>query len=119
MRSIEGEAVLAGKPVNGDLALEIKFRIGSTNRVEFLQTVDALMITSSEEPGLRAVGCFEQLGVENTFLWREYWLSEADLAGRLRATSLRTLLGAIDVLGELEAFEILQTSRRSPGRDGT
>lgn len=101
-----------------DVALEIKFKIWPTNRVEFLQTVDSLMTASSAEPGLRALDCFEQVGVENTFLWRERWLSEADLESRLETTTLETLMGAIGVLGELEALEILGPRQGLSGKKG-
>ena len=101
---------------NRDLALEIKFRIRPTNRVEFLQTADSLMTASSAEPDLRALDCFEQVGAENTFLWRERWPSEKDLEARLETTTLKTLMGAIGVLGELEALEVLRHRRARSGK---
>ena len=96
--------------------LEIRFKISPSNRVEFLQTAGSLMEPSREPPGLSCMTCFEQLGVVNSFLWRESWESVTDLEGRLDTTTIKTLLGAIGVLGELEAVEILTPSNRPAAR---
>jgi quinol monooxygenase YgiN len=90
------------------VALEILFRILPTHRLEFLQAVDSLIASAATTPGLGALSCFEDLGVQNTFLWRECWGSLGELQHRLESTGIKTLLGAIGVLGELEDLQILE-----------
>lgn len=98
------------KTTKEGVALEILFRILPTHRVEFLQAVDSLIASAATTPGLDALSCFEDLGVENTFLWRECWGSLGQLEHRLESAGIKTLLGAIGVLGELEGLQILEPS---------
>lgn len=93
--------------------LEINFSISPMNRVEFLQTVDSLMSSAHEATGIAARGCFEQVDKENTFLWRESWRSRGEAEERVQSGTIKTLLGAIGVLGELEGIEILSTHQQS------
>lgn len=95
---------------NEGVVLEILFRISPMNRVEFLQTVESLLSATAPTPGLDALSCFEQVGVENAFLWRECWGSLGELESRLQSSGIKTLLGAIGVLGELDQFEVLASS---------
>lgn len=95
------------------VALEIAFRILPMNRVEFLQTVDSLILSTGKTPGLSALNCFEEVGEENTFLWRECWNSQAELELRLQTGDIKTLMGAIGVLGDLERIEVLASSGRA------
>ena len=92
---------------HGAMTLEITFRIEPSHRVEFLQTADSLMSSTSDASGLHALSCFEKLGEENSFLWRESWSSSAELEDRLETAAIKTLMGAIEVLGDLESLEIL------------
>lgn len=112
------ETAVSDRTETRDVALEIKFRIWPMNRVEFLQTVESLVSATFSDPKVGAVGCFEQLGSENSFLWRECWPSEAEFEGRLEAPTIRTLMGAIGVLGELDACEILRPGWRATGAKG-
>ncbi|MGB5660676.1 MAG: hypothetical protein WBO54_14440 [Thermoanaerobaculia bacterium] len=94
------------------VALEIAFRILPMNRVEFLQTVDSLILSTGKTPGLSALNCFEEVGEENTFLWRECWNSQAELELRLQTGDIKTLMGAIGVLGELDRLQIFNAGRQ-------
>lgn len=95
------------------VALEIVFKILPVNRVEFLQAVESLISATAKMPGLSTLSCFEEVGQENSFLWRESWNSQAELDDRLQTGAIKTLMGAIGVLGELERMEILGVSGRS------
>ena len=99
----------------GSVALEITFTISPKNRVEFLQTVESLLSSSASE-GARVTTCYEQIAEENRFLWRECWTSQEEVEVRLRTGALKTLLGAIGVLGEFEQMEILGVRGRTKRR---
>ena len=89
------------------VGFEITFWIAPANRVEFLQTAISLLSV----PGDRALcsrSCFERVGAENMFLWRESWGSRTAVDERLESVPLRTLLGAIEVLGRMEEMKILE-----------
>jgi len=100
------------EPNTEPVALEIAFRILPMNRVEFLQTVDSLILSTGTTPGLSALNCLEEVGEENTFLWRECWNSQAELELRLQTDDIKTLMGAIGVLGELDRLQIFTAGRQ-------
>lgn len=109
-------AVMNIETTNEGVALEILFRILPTHRVEFLQAVDSLISSAATMPGLENLSCFEDLESENSFLWRECWSSLGDLEDRLQSTGIKTLMGAIGVLGELEHFEVFAPgAAKKPG----
>ncbi len=95
---------------SGRVGFEITFWIAPANRVEFLQTADSLLSSPCGIPGLASRSCFEQVGQENVFLWRESWGSRSVLDERLESTPVRTLLGAIGVLGRMKELKILEFS---------
>jgi hypothetical protein len=89
------------------VGFEITFWIAPANRVEFLQTAISLLSV----PGDRALcsrSCFERVGAENMFLWRESWGTRAAVDERLESVPLRALLGAIEVLGRMEEMKMLE-----------
>jgi quinol monooxygenase YgiN len=98
---------------NGEFALEIVCRICAKHRIEFLQTVESLVLGTRTLQGLKALSCFEDVGEGHRFLWRECWVSEQKLEERLQSERIRALMGAIRVLGEVERIEVLAVSGRS------
>lgn len=94
----------SGSPVG----FEITFWIAPGNRVEFLQTAMSLLSDSRETTGPCSRSCFERVGTENMFLWRESWSSQAAMDVRLRSVPVEALLGAIEVLGRMEEMKILE-----------
>jgi hypothetical protein len=97
-------------PQGDRVGFELTFWIEPRNRDEFLQAAESL---PSREPGGRTA-CFERLGAKSRFLWRECWDSRDQLAQRLRSPAIRTLLGAITVLGRVESLEEVELR---PGAD--
>ena len=95
------------------LALEITFRISTVHRVEFLQTLEGLLSDDDVGMGIAEVCCFEQVGEGKFFLWRECWDSQDELEDRLQSGAIKTLMGAIGVLGDLERIEVLASSGRA------
>ena len=89
------------------VGFEITFWIAPANRVEFLQTAISLLSVPGDRE-LCSRSCFERVGAENMFLWRESWVSRTAVDNRLESVPVKTLLGAIEVLGRMEEFEVLE-----------
>ena len=51
---------------------------------------------------------FEDVGELNSFLWVEYWRSENAMEEYLQSNRFKTLMGAIETLGELILFNKVQ-----------
>lgn len=102
-----GRAEQAPDALEGRVGFEISFWIAPANRVEFLQTALSLLSLSSGGQLCRR-SCFERVGAENTFLWRESWGSRKAVEERLLSPPVETLLGAIEVLGRMEELKILE-----------
>lgn len=87
---------------------EIQFRIAPGKRREFLQTVGSLQHRSDETGAIRQT-VYQELEANERYLWWDRSGSVAELKGRLQSTELRTLLGAIRVLGSIEDMQILDS----------
>jgi len=94
------------------VGFEITFWIAPANRVEFLQTADSLLSFPGDTADLADRSCFEKLGVNNAFLWKESWGSRSELDARLESMPVKTLLGAIGVLGGMDELKIFEFSER-------
>lgn len=103
---------------NGRVGFEITFWIVPANRVEFLQTADYLLSSPCSLSGLASRSCFEQVSEGNVFLWRESWGSRTELDERLQSAPVRTLLGAIGVLGKMRELKIVEFSDRAEASRG-
>jgi len=88
------------------VGLEILVSIQSGQRQEFLQTID--MFRSQQLKDRARIGCtiFETVGTPNEFLWLEKWTDQRLLDGYLKTSRFKALLGAIQVLGELNSLHI-------------
>jgi quinol monooxygenase YgiN len=90
------------------IGLELTVRCEASQRVEFLPTLENLSKESSSgEPGSEC-RVFEELGGSNRFLWLQWWRSERELEAYLKSEKFHTLMGAIKVLGGLDAARIVE-----------
>lgn len=103
-----GSADQAPKDSGSRVGFEITFWIAPANRVEFLQTVDSLLSLPGDTSDRSKLSCFEKLGGANAFLWRECWDSRSELDKRLESMPVKTLLGAIGVLGRMEELKLVE-----------
>jgi quinol monooxygenase YgiN len=81
--------------------LELRIRIKPDKRTEFLQMREML------RGKVRREGCvdqkiYEEVDGSNRFLWSERWREKAPLEEYMKSEDFRMLLGAVEVLGELE-----------------
>jgi quinol monooxygenase YgiN len=89
--NLEREAFVVG--------LEIQVQLTKEKRREFLQAFEFLACKSSDCIGQYL---YEDLNKDNRFLWIERWTNLMALEGHMRSDQYKSLLGAIEVLGELE-----------------
>jgi quinol monooxygenase YgiN len=91
------------------VGLEILLSIQPQQRHEFLQTVD-MFRCQNDKPKARIVcNLFETVGTPNQFLWVEKWTDQGALDEYTKTDRFRALLGAIQVLGELNNLHIAET----------
>ena len=89
------------------VGLEILLRIEADKRHEFIQMRNLLA-----RPDQRASQClahylFEKVDEPNTYLWVEHWAETGPLEAWLETDRFRTLMGAIETLGELEGLHLI------------
>lgn len=94
--------------------LEIRIDITPEKRREFLLTAEDLLDRETlSDDACTDCRFFEQLGVPNQFLWQEDWEDRESLEARMNSNEFRTLLGALQVLGNTHDVRITNVERRS------
>ena len=90
------------------VGLEILVSIQSGQRQEFLQTIE--MFRSQQMKDDARIGCtiFETVGAPNQFLWVEKWVTQNLLQDYMKTGRFKALLGAMQVLGELNSIELVE-----------
>ena len=90
------------------IGLEILMHIPSRHRHEFLQAFG--IFPYNQETGHECSGgcidrsIFECMGTPNRFLWLEKWTDLESLDEYMKSDRFKALLGAIQVLGKLDAI---------------
>ena len=94
------------------VGLEILVSIQSGQRQEFLQTID--MFRSQQVKDRARIGCsiFETVDTPNQFLWVEKWTDQTLLDDYMKTGRFKALLGAIQVLGELNSIQLVELKYR-------
>ena len=94
--------------INLMIDLNIHVEINPIHRQEFLQTVD--MFRSQQAKDKARIGCsiYETVGTPNQFLWVEKWTDQSLLEDYMKSGRFKALLGAIQVLGELNSLHIAE-----------
>jgi len=87
------------------VGLKILVQLTKEKRKEFLQAFDFLKRQSSDCLGQYL---YEDLNKDNRFLWMEQWTSSNALEAHLKSDHFRSVLGAIEVLGELENLQLVE-----------
>ena len=90
------------------VGLEAQVRVLAENRHEFLQTCELLSQQGSSNTACVSQTLFEKVGEPNQFLWVEHWVDLKSLEAHLQSEKYRMLLGAIEVLGELERMQVVE-----------
>jgi quinol monooxygenase YgiN len=90
------------------LGLQIRVRMPQEKRREFLQAIDFFSSQLSGSEACIQKKLFEDVGEQTRFLWVEHWTDSKSLEKYLRSDQFNSLLGAIDVLGELEDLHMIK-----------
>jgi quinol monooxygenase YgiN len=90
------------------IGLEIFMHIPPKHRHELLQAFEIFSIKQENGPECTG-GCinrsiFESMGTANRFLWMEKWTDQESLEVYMKTVRFKALLGAIQVLGKLDAI---------------
>lgn len=90
------------------IGLELSVRSDAGHRTELLQTLQNLCSEQLSDAAGAECRVFEDLCKPNRFLWLQWWRSSRKLQEHLGSEAFRTLLGAVKVLGELDAARIVE-----------
>lgn len=83
------------------VGLEILVKIHPEKRVEFIQAFDLMIKRNQLNDSRIELLLFEQLQEQNTFLWLEHWKNIESLTDYYQENKFKSLLGAIEILGQL------------------
>jgi quinol monooxygenase YgiN len=88
------------------VGLEIQIQLLKGKRREFIQAFEFLTRKTAAE-------CFgqylyEDVGNDDRFLWIERWSVLNALEDHLRSDRFKSILGAIEILGEMEDLQIIE-----------
>ena len=89
--------------------LELRIRIKPDKRMEFLQMREMLQ-GKERSPNCVDQKIYEEVDGSNSFLWTERWKSKSPLVKYMKSDDFRMLLGAVEVLGELEDMKTVELS---------
>ena len=90
------------------IGLELSVQSDAGHRTELLQTLQNLCHEQLNDASSAECRVFEDLTKPNRFLWLQWWRSSRQLQEHLGSASFRTLLGAVKVLGALDAARIVE-----------
>jgi quinol monooxygenase YgiN len=92
--------------MQGGIQLLSKFPV--ENRREFIRSFKILPQFDGCRKNCGFSRLFEDVGELNSFLWVEYWRNENAMEEYLQSDRFKTILGAIETLGELIHFNKIQ-----------
>ena len=93
------------------VGIEVLSKIPAENRREFIQSFKILPQFEGCRDNCIYYKLFEDVGEMNHFLWVEHWADKKSLETYLRSDRFKTILGAIDALGELINFNKIQVKK--------
>ena len=92
------------------VGIEVLSKIPPENRREFIQSFKVLPQFEGCSDNCIYHKLFEDVGEMNHFLWVEHWADKKTLEKYLLSDRFKTILGAVDALGELVHFNRIKVS---------
>jgi quinol monooxygenase YgiN len=92
------------------VGIEVLSKIPSENRREFIQSFKVLPQFEGCRDNCIFQKLFEDVGEMNHFLWVEHWADKKKLERYLQSKRFKTILGAVEALGELIRFNKIKVS---------
>ncbi len=90
------------------VGLEIQVLLDKEKRKEFLQAFDFLSKPPDKNHACVGKTLYENVGEDGRFIWVERWKDLKALKNYLSSDHYRSLLGAIEVLGELVETQLVE-----------
>jgi quinol monooxygenase YgiN len=81
--------------------IEVLSKIPSEKRQEFIQSFKVLPQYEGYKENCIFFKLFEDVGELNHFMWIEHWINEGALEKYLQSDRFKTILGAVETMGEL------------------
>ena len=93
------------------VGIEMLSKIPPENRREFIQSFKLLLQFEDCSDNCIYHKLFEDVGEMNHFLWVEHWADEKTLEKYLLSNRFKTILGAVEALGELIHFNRIKVNK--------
>jgi len=93
------------------VGIQVLSKIPPENRREFIQSFKILPQFEGCRKNCNYEQLFEDVGELNRFLWVEHWADKKSLESYLESDRFKTILGAVDALGELINFHKIQVRK--------
>jgi quinol monooxygenase YgiN len=93
------------------VGIEVLSKIPPENRREFIQSFKVLPQFKGCSGNCIYHKLFEDVGEMNHFLWVEHWADKKTLEKYLLSDRFKTILGAVDALGELIHFNRIKVNK--------
>jgi quinol monooxygenase YgiN len=90
------------------VGIQVLSKFPPENRREFIRSFNTLPQFDGCRKNCSFYRLFEDVGELNSFLWVEYWRNENAMEAYLQSNRFKTLMGAIETLGELIQFNKVQ-----------
>jgi len=90
------------------VGIQVLSKIPPEKRQEFIQSFKVLPQFEGYKDNCIFYKLFEDVEELNHFIWIEHWTSESALEKYLQSDRLKTIIGAIETLGELIRFNKVQ-----------
>ncbi|NQT69067.1 MAG: antibiotic biosynthesis monooxygenase [Desulfobacteraceae bacterium] len=90
------------------VGLEIRVLLEKEKRKEFLQAFDLLSKPPEKDDACVAKNLYENVAEDGRFIWVERWKDLKTLNNYMSSDHYRSLLGAIEVLGELVEMQLFE-----------
>ena len=90
------------------VGIQVLAKFPAENRREFIRSFKFLPQFDGCRNNCSFCRLFEDVGELNSFLWVEFWRSENAIEEYLQSHRFKTLMGAIETLGELIHFNKVQ-----------
>jgi len=93
------------------VGIEVLSKVPPEKRQEFIQSFKVLPQFEDCRDNCIYHKLFEDVGEMNHFLWVEHWTDKKSLEKYLQSDRFKTILGAIDALGELIDFNKIKVNK--------
>ena len=90
------------------VGIQVLSKFPPENRREFIRSFKILPQFDGCRKNCSFGRLFEDVGELNSFLWVQYWRNENAMEEYLQSNRFKTLMGAIETLGELIHFNKIQ-----------